>query len=118
LPASVNATIGNGMSYTLASAATACGVNKSTILRAIKAGKISGTRDEHNEWHVEPAELHRVYPPAERSGEGNGAAHRYAAPDAAAIQLAGLVVEVGIAKEAADKAVKNKPVENAKKRST
>ena len=32
------------MSYTLAAAAAACGLNKSTVLRAIKAGKISGTK--------------------------------------------------------------------------
>jgi hypothetical protein len=38
------------MSYTLAAAAAACGLNKSTVLRAIKAGKISGTKDEHGEW--------------------------------------------------------------------
>src|SRR6266568_4108944 len=38
------------MSYTLAAAAAACGLNKSTALRAIKAGKISGTKDEHGEW--------------------------------------------------------------------
>jgi hypothetical protein len=90
------------MSYTLAAAAAACGVNKTTILRAIKSGKISATRDEHNEWHVEPAELHRVYPPVAERSAGNGAAPRYAAPDAAAIadaQRAGLIVEVGILRE-------------------
>ena len=31
------------MSYTLAAAAAACGLNKSTVLRAIKAGKIART---------------------------------------------------------------------------
>jgi hypothetical protein len=51
------------MSYTLTSAATATGLNRTTVLRAIKSGKISGTKDEHGEWHIEPAELHRVYPP-------------------------------------------------------
>lgn len=49
------------MNYSLATAAAACGVNKSTVLRAIKSGKVSATKDEHGEWHVEPAELHRVY---------------------------------------------------------
>ena len=34
------------MSYTLAAAAAACGLNKSTVLRAIKAGKTSGTKDD------------------------------------------------------------------------
>jgi hypothetical protein len=51
------------MSYTLPAAAAACGINKSTILRAIKSGKVCATKDEHGEWHVEPAECHRVYPP-------------------------------------------------------
>ena len=41
--------------YSLATAATACGVSKSVILRAIIAGKISGSKDKHGEWHVEPA---------------------------------------------------------------
>ena len=60
------------MSYTLAAAAAACGLNKSTVLRAIKAGKISGTKDEHGEWHIEAAELHRVYPPVAAAAAGNG----------------------------------------------
>ena len=34
------------MSYTLSEAAAACGVNKSTVLRAVKRGRISGTKDE------------------------------------------------------------------------
>ncbi len=40
------------------------GLNRSTILRAIKSGKISGARDETGVWSVEPVELHRVFPPA------------------------------------------------------
>jgi hypothetical protein len=64
------------MSYTLAAAAAACGVNKSTVLRAIKGGKISGTKDEHGEWHVEPAELHRVYPPVAAAAAGTDATQR------------------------------------------
>ena len=68
------------MSYTLAAAAAACGVNKSTVLRAIKAGKISGTKDEHGEWHIEAAELHRVYPPVAAAAAGNGALPRGAMP--------------------------------------
>ena len=53
------------MAMTLAEAASACGVNRSTILRAIKSGRISGQRDELGAWSVEPVELHRVFPPAE-----------------------------------------------------
>ena len=50
------------MSYTLATAAKATGLNKSTILRAIKGGQITGTKDQFGEWRIEPVELHRVYP--------------------------------------------------------
>jgi hypothetical protein len=52
------------MPYSLAEAADACGVNRSTILRAIKSGRISGSRDDTGAWSVEPAELHRVFAPA------------------------------------------------------
>lgn len=52
--------------YTLAQAAAACARNRSSILRAIKAGKLSAVRDEvTGEWRIEPAELHRLYPPAD-----------------------------------------------------
>lgn len=53
------------MAYTIAQAAQACGVNRSTILRAIKSGKVSGTRGDAATWFVEPVELHRVFPPAQ-----------------------------------------------------
>src|SRR5262245_4041030 len=52
------------MPYSLSQAAEAVGMNRSSILRAIKAGKISATRDEHGQWQIDPAELHRVYPAA------------------------------------------------------
>jgi hypothetical protein len=50
------------MAYNLATAALATGVNKSTVLRAIKGGRISATRTEAG-WEIEVAELHRVFPP-------------------------------------------------------
>jgi hypothetical protein len=43
---------------TLASAAAHCGVAKTTLLRAIKAGKISAHRNEHNEWMLDKARHH------------------------------------------------------------
>ena len=58
------------MSYTLAQAAAAIGRNRSSVLRAIKAGKISAVRDPVSaEWRIEPAELHRLYPAAPTPGE-------------------------------------------------
>jgi hypothetical protein len=52
------------MAYTLATAAAAVGRNRSSISRAIKTGKLSATRDEvTGAWIIDPAELHRLYPP-------------------------------------------------------
>lgn len=49
--------------YNLVSAAAAAGVNRSTVLRAIKAGRLSAQRDETGGWQIDPAEFHRVFPP-------------------------------------------------------
>ena len=75
------------MSYTLAEAATACGINKSTVLRAVKAGRISGTKDEFGTWHVEAVELHRIFPHAAAAAASPEALPRHAPSDAAADAL-------------------------------
>src|SRR4051794_2822721 len=50
------------MAYSLAQAATATGRDRSTLLKAIKRGKVSATRDSATgAWQVDPAELARVY---------------------------------------------------------
>ena len=51
------------MMITLCQAARACGKNKSTILNAIKKGRLSASRDDLGNWQIDPAELSRVYPP-------------------------------------------------------
>jgi hypothetical protein len=50
------------MAFTLGTASQAIGCAKSTILRAIKAGRISATRDDLGQWQIDPAELFRVFP--------------------------------------------------------
>ena len=65
------------MGYTLGQAAKAVGMSKTSILRSIKAGRISAGRDEFGQWAIEPCELHRVYPPlADDTGTGNGTGER------------------------------------------
>jgi excisionase family DNA binding protein len=46
-------------------AAKATGVSRSTILRAIKAHRISAAKTDAGDWAIDPAELHRVFPPAQ-----------------------------------------------------
>src|SRR5262245_38794048 len=82
------------MSYTLAEAAAACGLDKSTVRRAVRSGRISGTRDDLGVWHVEPAELHRVFPPAVRPDGDTTAMPRDALPDSAGVITDALVAEL------------------------
>lgn len=51
------------MKYTAGQAAKASGVSTATITRSLKSGKISGQKDEKGAWAIDPAELHRVFPP-------------------------------------------------------
>src|SRR5215207_2896706 len=50
--------------YTLKEAAEAVGMGKPAILKAIQKGRISAKKDDHGQWWIDPAELHRVYPPS------------------------------------------------------
>jgi hypothetical protein len=52
------------MYSSLGMAAKATGVSKSTILRAIRAHRVSAGKTETGDWQIDPAELHRVFPPA------------------------------------------------------
>lgn len=51
------------MVYTLGEAAKATGKSKATISKAIKSGRISAKKDDSGTFHIDPSELHRVYPP-------------------------------------------------------
>lgn len=43
-------------------AAKLCHKSKSTVLEAIRTGRLSASRNDKNEWQIDPAELFRVYP--------------------------------------------------------
>ena len=58
------------MVYGIGEAARATGKSRSTLLRAIRASKVSAEKDAYGQWLVDPAELHRVYPEVTQS---NGA---------------------------------------------
>lgn len=50
------------MEYTLAGAAQATGIAKTTIFRAIKSGKVSAKRLDDKTYRIDASELARVYP--------------------------------------------------------
>ena len=53
--------------FTLNKAATACNKSKATILNAIRLGRLSASRNDKNQWQIDPAELFRYYPPDQSS---------------------------------------------------
>jgi hypothetical protein len=69
------------MFYNLAAAATATGLTRTIILKAIKSGTIFATKDELGEWRIEPAELHRVFPPAMTHRAGSEPVRPYQGSD-------------------------------------
>ncbi len=51
------------MPYTLGQAAKATGLTKPTISKAIANGRISAVKQDNGSYSIDPAELHRVFPP-------------------------------------------------------
>lgn len=58
------------MFYTLGTAAKATGKTKTAIAEAIKKGRLSAIKNDLGRYQIDPAELHRVYPPvSEQDGK-------------------------------------------------
>lgn len=86
------------MPFSLREAAQHAGVSKSTILRAIRSGRLSAARTDDAGYAIDPAELARVYPPQRATQH---ATERSAGQDATpatvrddALENAGLRAEV------------------------
>lgn len=47
-------------------AADLTGMSKPGIIKAMRQGRISATKDHNGDWRVEPVELFRVYPPVSK----------------------------------------------------
>src|SRR3954447_1948903 len=60
------------MYLSLRAAAKEAGIAKTTVIRAIRSGKLSAQRDETGGWAIDPSELHRVYPRKAESPEDQG----------------------------------------------
>ena len=65
---------GETVSYNLVQAGAAVGKSKSAILKAIRRGTLSATRDETTGgWRIDPAELTRAFPQVSQDTSGNHA---------------------------------------------
>lgn len=59
------------MVYTVGQAAKATGKSKPTISRAIKTGALSAVKNDDGSYTIDPAELHRIFPPTPSSSNDN-----------------------------------------------
>lgn len=54
--------MGNTKFLSLGKAAEVSGWSKPVLSRALKSGKMSGTKNDAGQWQIDPAELNRVFP--------------------------------------------------------
>src|SRR5262249_18327830 len=82
--------------YTLGTASQATGCAKSTILRAIKAGRISAVRDDLGQWQIEPAQLFHVFPTLANPGATphTGPMERDATTDTLVAELRAVIADL------------------------
>ncbi len=91
------------MVYTLGEAAKATGKAKATISKAIKNGRISAQKDEKGTFHIDPSELHRVYPPTVSSEQEETPANTITGSD-----IAGTIRELQARLESAHERLSDK----------
>ena len=72
------------MFLTLGQAAKEVGKSKSTILKSIKTGRLSAFQNDFKQWQIDPAELFRVYAPA---NDDNSLGNTQDNPSTLALQL-------------------------------
>ncbi len=96
--------VGKAMEYTLADAAKAARVNRSTLFRAIKSGKLSARRLDDKTYRVDASELARVYELQQVMHKADDAVHQ----DAQGLQLVaqGAAQDFAVAVELAELRVK------------
>ena len=91
------------MYTSLAQAARATGLDKSTILRAIRSHKISAAKSERDGgWTIDPTELHRVFPPVPAGSNGEGVAEPRDATAVATVATGVLEAQVAALRETVD----------------
>jgi hypothetical protein len=98
------------MAYTLSQAARACGRGKTTLLRAVRSGRISAIRDDAaGTWLIEESELHRVFPSVPIGpvlGTGDGAPRTGERNDRTA-ELEARITEMQVAQRLRDEAIED-----------
>jgi ribosomal protein S15P/S13E len=87
---------GESTMLSLSGAASAAGIAKSTIWRAIKSGRVSATKTETGSYQIDAAELFRVFP-----ARNKGAAMKQDGPVVERVTSSALEAQIGTLKEVA-----------------
>jgi hypothetical protein len=93
------------MAMSLAEAAAATGVNRSTLFRAYKSGRMSATRADTGQIEVDPSELFRVFPPVAPQQGAQGETHQLAQAAGAhdnTLKIGALTIEIKMLREMLD----------------
>jgi len=90
------------MAMSLVEAAAATGVNRSTLFRAYKSGRMSATRTDAGAIEVDAAELFRCFPPQQGAQEAMHQRAPASATDDNALRVSALEVEVRMLREMLD----------------
>jgi excisionase family DNA binding protein len=85
------------MIFSLRTAAQRTGTSKSTILRAIKSGRLSANRLEDGTYEIDAAELERVYPAERMKQRGTHVMEHHAPADDAPAPAATAALDAEIA---------------------
>ena len=107
------------MVYTLGQAAKAVGKGKTTVLKAIKSGRISAKKDDNGQWAIDPSELHRVYPPVNENSSPTAEKERQTTPSELIelrVQVQALHEQNSLLKDERDDLRRRLDVENEERR--
>lgn len=98
------------MTLTLNKAAKICGKAKSTILEAIRSGRLSAAKNTKGHYSIDPAELSRVFP-FEVTDHTNPVTERTQEPQSTTLEndlnTSGLEREINLLREMLEKAETN-----------
>jgi hypothetical protein len=89
------------MTYSVAEAAKVIGKSKTSVLRAIGKGRLSATRDDAGLFHIDPAELSRVFPSPPQHAPARAAEHGAPHADALEVRLAAAEAQLAAMQEPA-----------------
>lgn len=90
------------MSISAKEAGLQVGLTRQAIIKAIKRGKLSASKDNNGEWLIDPSELFRVYKPVPTTENGQVASGIQQSTQNVAPEISGLQEQISLLKNERD----------------